>query len=136
MTTEHQNRSTDRSSHVDIADMIAAENDPKQRAFLIVMQAMNLNLTYNTASTREVSSKLDRHLQHFEERSEREDARINKARGMWKIIAWFLGVAQLGVVSLWININDDLNDLKSDAGKGHLSDVRIEMRLDRLEGKP
>jgi hypothetical protein len=121
---------------VDIADMIAAENDPKQRAFLIVMQAMNLNLTYNTASTREVSSKLDRHLQHFEERSEREDARINKARGMWKIIAWFLGVAQLGVVSLWININNDLNDLKSDAGKGHLSDVRIEMRLDRLEGKP
>jgi hypothetical protein len=91
--------------------MIAEENDPKQRAFLIVMNTMNVNLVANTETIRVISSKLDGHLSNYDIQTKLEQEWVNKGKGMWKVLAWVLGIVQTVVLLVCVQLRTNLADI-------------------------
>lgn len=108
--TELKRRNTDRES-LDITGMIAEENDSKQRAFLIVLNSINQSLVANTATIREISHKLETHLDNFEVHTAAEEALLNKGRGAWKVMAWVVGTVQALALALWLNISAEVSNI-------------------------
>lgn len=134
MTQELNRRATDKRFH-NIEKMIAEENDPRQRSFLIVLNSINNSLVANTKTISDVSDKLDAHLTAFEEKSAEDTALLNKWRGAWKVIAWALGLAQMGVLAAYVSITTDLKTIHAELVQGSLTDARIEQRISVLEKK-
>ncbi len=106
----HKRRISDKLPH-DIEQMIMQEDDPKQRAFLIVLNSINNSLIANTHTIQDVSDKLEQHLTNFETHAREEEAVMNKGRGAWKVAAWVVGVAQVVAVSLWVETRSDMKAL-------------------------
>ena len=102
-TAEYNRRSSD-NRILNIEEMIAAEDDAKSRAMLIVLNSINLSLVANAHTVREISHKLEAHLESFQVHAESEEALLNKGKGMWKVTAWILGASQALVVSLSISV--------------------------------
>lgn len=113
----------------DIDQLIAEEEDPRKRLHLIVMNRINLSLVANTQTIKNVSDKLEAHLEAFERRSKEQDALVNKGKGAWRVIAVVLGILQVGSVWLGSVIIDDMKrtheDIKSIATEQARRDVRI-----------
>jgi len=129
---ENNRRMSDNQS-LDISQMIADENDPKQRAFLIVLHSINLNLEANTRTITDIADKLDTHIQTFESRVNHEDKMINQGKGAWKIMAWLLGLAQIGAFGLWTNLQHNLTTLKDNNAKVVSELVQVRERVILLE---
>ena len=119
---------------LDISLMIAAEDDPKQRAFLIVLNSINLSLEANTVTVKEISSKLESHLLAYNQSTKDSEEIINKGKGAWKVIAWIIGLAQVIGLAAWIQLRSDLTELTANSRNTQLTDVRVNARLDALEG--
>ena len=124
-----------RNVHVDIEQMIIEESDPKQRAFLIVLNSINQSLVANTALTQNVSNKLEAHLTDFAEHSKAEEALMNKGRGAWRIAAWVVGVAQCIGVAVWVDARSELLAVHNAVTALTITDTNHEARLKTLEGK-
>ncbi|OXE36893.1 MAG: hypothetical protein CGW95_04730 [Phenylobacterium zucineum] len=127
-------RATDSKRH-DIEAMIAEENDPKQRAFLIILNSINVALMANTSATAGLSQKFDDHLTTFEEKVAADAEILNQGKGMWKVIAWGLGAAQAVVVALAVYAANDLDAIHKAIQAGHDEDIRMELRIKNLEEK-
>lgn len=125
--TEHNRRATDKLPR-DIENMILQEDDPKQRAFLIVLNSINNSLIANTDTIRNVSDKLESHLQNFDTHTKEEDARLNKGRGAWKILAWVIGIAQVVALGIW-------NEARSEIKQINITLAQIETRVSVIESK-
>ena len=78
----YKRRVTDGNA-ADIEALIAKENDPDKRMYLIILNSINQSLIANTTSLISISEKLDSHLTTFELHIKAEDAMINRGRGMW-----------------------------------------------------
>ncbi len=113
---------------IDIDQMIMQEDDPKQRAFLIVLNNINKSLIANTDTIREVSSKLETHLLHYEQHVEKEDELLNKGRGAWKVVAWVIGVVQIVGLGIWANAREELKDI-------HAMLLKEQVQLSQLESR-
>ena len=124
-------RSSDKS--IDIEGMIIAESDPKQRAFLIVLNAINISLVVNTSTVREISEKLESHLDNFQAHTENEDAIMNQGRGAWKVLAWVLGIAQTVTVSVWLMSTNEIATINKNFHVHEVKAQQIESRVDSLE---
>jgi hypothetical protein len=109
---DHKRRSTD-GLNDDIEEMIISESDPKQRAFLIVLNSINKSLIANTDTIRDVSNKLETHLQHFEEHTRAEEALMNRGRGAWWIASWVIGVVQVVGLGIWTIASNDIRDINN-----------------------
>lgn len=120
------NRRLSNSKANDIESMIAEENEPKQRAFLIILNSINNSLMANTNTTSDVAIKLDEHLSRFEAKSAADAELLNQGRGAWKILAWVLGVAQIGVLAACTSVISDLKEI-------HHIIERLEPRVVNLE---
>lgn len=112
----------------DIEHLIAAEPDPKQRVYLIVLNNLNNSLVANTDTIRSVSQKLDAHLTNFETYTKDKDEILNKGRGAWKIAAWVLGIAQAVLVTGWVNMREEFTQM-------HATDTRIELAIAAISAK-
>lgn len=119
MTELHNRRVTDVSQDK-ILVLIEQANDPKDRAFLIVLQQINESLIANTHTINEVAEKLDSHLTAYEAHAEREKALLNQGKGMWRVAAWVLGISQaIAAASISFAFNEivavkkDINDLSA-----------------------
>lgn len=110
---------------MDLDHLIAQENDPKQRVFLILLNNLNGSLIDNTKATSSIGSKLDAHLTNFERYTKDKDELLNQGRGVWKVAAWVLGVAQLLAGTVWFGMKSELSEL-------HATDVRIEKALTNI----
>jgi hypothetical protein len=119
---------------LDISLMIAAEDDPKQRAFLIVLNSINLALEANTVTVKEISFKLETHLLAYNQSTKDSEEIINKGKGAWKVIAWVIGIAQLVGMAGWYQLRTDMAELTTNSRNVQLADVRVNARLDALEG--
>ena len=75
--------------------LIEGENDPKDRAFLIVLQQINESLVANTRTINDVATKLDAHLTAYETHAEQDAALLNQGKGAWRVAAWCLAIAQV-----------------------------------------
>lgn len=110
----------------DIEHLIAAESDPKQRVFLIVLNNLNGSLIENTQATASIGQKLDAHLSNFESYTKDKDRLLNQGRGAWLVAAWVLGLAQLAVGASAVWVREEIADL-------HATDVRIEQTVATIE---
>ena len=129
--TETNRRFTDTSS--DINDLIMGEDDPKQRAFLIVLNSINQSLIANTHTIKDVSEKLEQHLTNFENHARDEEAMINKGRGMWKVAAWVIGGAQVVGLGIWNQAHGELNEIKTAVITDQATLAKHETRITVLE---
>lgn len=114
---------------LDIEQMILQEDDTKQRAFLIVLHAINTNLVANTKTIREVSVKLEEHLQQFEEHTTKENALLNRGRGMWTVVAWVIGVAQVIGLGIWNEARTEIKDINTSVKNTQSQLMQIEARV-------
>lgn len=133
MATELKRRSSDGQGSLDISQMIADENDPKQRAFLIVLHSINQSLEANTTTVREISDKLEGHLEAFGVHVATEEKMINQGRGAWKVVAWVISVAQVLASAAWYQQRNDIADLTKAVQTELVSDVQVKTRVDVLE---
>lgn len=117
----------------EIEQMIMQENDPKQRAFLIVLNSINNSLIANTDTIREVSDKLESHLANFEEHTRSEEALMNRGRGAWQIATWVIGVAQVIGLGIWQQAKSDLADINAALQKEQVQTVKLETRVGTVE---
>lgn len=133
MTLDSLNRRASDRRPPDIESMIAEENDPKQRAFLIVMNTMNQNLVANTETIRVISSKLDGHLSNYDIQTKLEQEWVNKGKGMWKVLAWVLGIVQTVVLLVCVQLRTDLADIHTTLTIIAQENTMQEARLNRID---
>lgn len=95
----------------DIEKLITEENDPRQRAVLIILNSINSSLNESAHLTRDVAVKLDHHILKTVERNLKNDALVNKGRGAWIVAAWVLGIIQLVAVFIFLQVRQELSDL-------------------------
>jgi len=89
----------------DIELMIAAEDDSKTRAILMVLNNINNSMIANTAMTSSVASKLDAHLTKYELFVAKESDLVSRGIGAWRVAVWILGIAQLAVCAAVMHVN-------------------------------
>lgn len=128
---EASRRKTD--SVTDISLMIANENDPKQRAFLIVLNSINLALEANTATVREISQKLEHLLGDFNTHVTEDERLVNQGRGAWKVVTWVIGIAQVMATGAFFTQRNEIADLTKASQAELISDVQVKARVDVLE---
>ena len=110
----------------EIDALIRDEQDPRNRAMLLVLSKIAATLTDNTRMTREIDTRLEQHLSRYERRAE-EDAEIqSRALGAWRVIAWLLGMAQLLAFGSAGWVAGEIKDL-------HKTDYLISERVARIE---
>ena len=134
MATELNRRSTDNQS-LDINQMIADEADPKQRAFLIVLNSINNSLEANTKTVRDIGEKLENHIVKFTDHANNEQVLMAQGKGAWRVMAWVLGVAQLMVIGLWTTVKTDLSSLNAHEQQIEFAHIQLMNRVDILEKK-
>ena len=115
--------------------MIIDEPDSKQRAFLVVLNAINLSLIANTSTIKSVSDKLEKHLINFENHATEEEAMMNKGRGMWKVAAWVIGIAQVIGIAIWTDARFELREINRSITELVATDARSDTRLAVIEQK-
>lgn len=128
---ETTRRKTD--SVTDISLMIANENDPKQRAFLIVLNSINLALEANTATVREISQKLEHLLDDFNTHVTEDERLVNQGRGAWKVVAWVIGIAQVMATGAFVSQRSEISDLTKAIQAELILDTQVKTRVDVLE---
>lgn len=138
MFTEKDRRSydqsdSDRRQQADIESMIAAEEDPKARLQLMILNKINLALIANTNVTNLIRHDLDHHLEIFATRTKEQDALLNKGRGAWWIVSSGLVLAQVVFGSLWITIRDDMKAIRTDISSVSIEQAKRSSRLENLE---
>jgi hypothetical protein len=132
--TSHSRRSTDNRVG-DIEALISGENDPKQRAFLIILNSINASMVANTEATREVADKLDNHLSAFETKAEADAQILNQGRGAWRVLAWVLGTVQVSILAISGYVFSDLQKIHAELTQSNISDARLDARINLLERK-
>ena len=134
MSTQHsRRRSTDGAGSLDISQMIADENDPKQRAFLIVLHSINQSLEANTNTVKEISDKLEGHLEEFGDHVVREEKLLNQGRGAWKIFAWVVSIAQLLATYGWVTQRNDMQELNKTLQTELINEAAMRNRMETVE---
>jgi len=109
-----------------ITALIEESNDPKDRAFLIVLQQINTSLIANTSTINDVAFKLNTHLDDYEKHSISEEALLNKGKGAWTIITWFIAILQGILVIAASTLYTDIKSL-------HITDISLDKRVTVLE---
>ena len=127
-----QRRDSDRVL-MDIEDMIIKEDDPHQRAFLVVLNSINISLVANTRTVTDIGRKLEAHLVNFESHAANEEALMNRGRGAWNILAWVLSIAQVAVIGAYVNMTNEIKDLSSTVNVHSIACQKIETRVNSVE---
>ena len=122
---EH-NRRHDDGGKTEIDELIKAENDPKTRAILLVLQNINVSLMANTEAVNDTDRQLNQHMTAVAKNAEENNALLNKGRGMWNVISVCLAIVQAGLIYF---MGMYLSDIKS----LHVSDSSLEKRIIVLE---
>lgn len=97
----------------EISELIKMEDDPKNRALLIVLQNINLSLITNTKTVNDIDEQLNKHMELYNTRITSEDAMYNKGRGAWKVLSGILGLIQIALVAFVAHANTQLDRYQS-----------------------
>lgn len=126
-----QRRAAD-ADHWDVEKMIAAENDPKQRLQLIVLNSMKNAVLANTRVSEATAERLDQHLTDYQEHTKAEAALLNKGIGAWKVVAGVLVAAQSVIIAGVTYVMTDLKDIHAEI---RAVDSRV-IAIENKNGKP
>ena len=120
------NRRHDDGGKTEIDELIKAENDPKTRAILLVLQNINVSLIANTEAVNDTDRQLKQHMTAVAKNAEENNALLNKGRGMWNIISLVLAAVQVAFVYFMSMYLSDIKSL-------HAEDAGLENRIIVLE---
>ena len=130
---EQQKRRASDTTDLNIEDLIAKENDPDKRLYLLVLNNINNSLMENTHSVKLLNGKLDNHLVQFAEHARNEEALMNKGRGIWIVLAFVLGIAQVLAGYTWVQIRADLESIHAAIIAGQITDAKVTMQIEAIE---
>ena len=120
------NRRHDDGGKTEIDELIKAENDPKTRAILLVLQNINVSLMANTEAVNDTDRQLKQHMTAVAKNAEENNALLNKGRGMWNVISLVLAAVQVALVYFMSMYLADIKSL-------HQEDAGLEKRIIVLE---
>lgn len=135
MNENLKRRKSDVGQQEEINELIRNEQDPKNRAFLLVLQQIHQSLIANTETVNDVASKLDKHLTTYEQHAEAEEARINQGRGLWRVLAWMLGLLQVLVLTALGTAYHEVQLLHDHIAKDQVMDMEIVRKTCKEEVK-
>lgn len=118
-----------------ISALIEKEDDPKDRAFLIVLQQINTSLIANTSTINEVASKLNEHLDNYDEHSRRDAELLNRGKGIWAIASWGLAAVQSIILGAAAMLWNDISAMRTTDLKLATSLVATENKLSILDAR-
>ena len=81
-----------------IEELIVSAEDPKDKAFLLILNRIATNLEENTAITRKLSVDLEDHTTAFRKHEETEMALLNQGRGAIRVALYALAIFQAAIV--------------------------------------
>jgi hypothetical protein len=93
-----------------IEELIVAASDPKDKAFLLIMNKIAVSLDTNTSLTQMLSDDFKSHTLAFSEHERKELELINQGRGGFRVALALLAVLQ---VVIGFIITNTLTDIKS-----------------------
>ena len=126
-TPEHKRRSMD-SYGFDIEAMIMAEEDPKNRAFLVVMNNINMSLISNTQAVTDLRSEFSVHKDIFQQHATQEEKIFNQGKGMWRIISVVIAIVQVIFGYGWMETAGHLKSIDAAIATSQLNDAKNESR--------
>lgn len=119
-------RRHDDGGKTEIDELIKLENDPKTRAILLVLQNINVSLMANTEAVNDTDKQLKAHMVEVQRQAEKNNALINKGKGMWNVISILLAMVQAGLVYFMTMYLSDIKNL-------HADDIGLDKRITVLE---
>jgi len=141
MNQRLQNADDDvRRNPFDLKQLIAAENDPKQRVLLMLVNNFNDNLAANTIAVEDnakavnnIARDLESLFTKFEERAAKDDEMRNQGKGAWRVLAWVFGVVQVGAAYAWVDTRAELKELRMGIVASQKADATLEAKIYALE---
>ena len=113
MSDQHGRRAADAVlSQID--DLIVATDDPKDKAFLLIMNKIATSLDTNTSLTRALADDFKSHTVAFSEHERKEMELINQGRGGFRVALVLLGVLQVVVGFIINNTLADIKDMRQE----------------------
>jgi hypothetical protein len=133
MMANNNKRQTDMGGQDEIEELIAQENDPKERVKLLLINRLIISIG-------EYSKRVDVHITNFDEFTKivekhmsEEDIRLNQSKGAWRFATPLLGVAQLVVGWMLVAALDDVKSLHAGQHQLAEADHVIIERIIKLE---
>lgn len=139
MTDLHDRRASDKVAEsklqADLDAQVLAEDDPSKRANLMVLNAIYRALVANTATTYEVKTDLSDLTTKFSSHSKNEEAIMNRGKGAWFALAWFLGVVQIVVGYVIVDIRDTGRQYETNMHIAQMERQKLGTRIELLEAQ-
>lgn len=114
---------SDHDQTAEIERMIGEETDPRVRVQLLMMYKLTSAVTSMGENVSDLDRKFSLHIND-------DNALVNQIKGAWKVIAWVLGVAQVLVVWVYLDLRTDVRSL---AEAQHRDTVQHEHVMGRIE---
>lgn len=88
---------------------------------------------------KDVSGKLETHIVKYDVRTEKDDALLNKGRGIWIVAAWAAGLIQITGIAFFMQLKDEIKTLNEYAvfnkATNVLQQAEIKVLADALRAK-
>jgi hypothetical protein len=97
-----------------IEALIMAAQDPKDKAFLLIMNKIAVSLDTNTSLTHGLSTDMKELARTFKIHEEQEMAYINQGRGGIRAAIAFLSVIQIIVGFVFVNSMSDFKNIRQE----------------------
>lgn len=111
-----------------IEALILAAQDPKDKAFLLIMNKLAASLDTNTLLTQGLAADVKELSTTFKTHEEQEMAYINQGRGGVRVAITLLGMIQLIVGFIFINSMADFKNVRQE-----LTTLQREVAIDRAK---
>lgn len=104
-----------------IEDLIVAADNPKDKAFLLIMNKIAVSLDTNTFLTQSLSDEFQAHTKAFKNHEAAELSLINQGKGGLKVGMWLLGIIQTLVIVVASSQISELKDMRQELNACQLS---------------
>jgi len=105
-----------------------AEDDPKQRTFLIVMNNINMSLLSNTKAVTDLRSEFVDHLETFKQHATQEERIFNQGKGMWRVISVVIAVVQVIFGYGWMEMTTRMKSIEASITSSQMANAKQEQR--------
>lgn len=97
-----------------IEDLIVAADNPKDKAFLLIMNKIAVSLDTNTFLTQSLSDEFQAHTKAFKNHEAAELSLINQGKGGLKVGMWCLGIIQVLVIAIASSQLSEIRDMQQE----------------------
>jgi hypothetical protein len=113
----------------EILTLINQDNDPRDKAFLLILYRMHQSLAKNTEATMSTAHEIKRYGESFTLHTDEEERVRNQMRGGWRVV-----VAGMTLVTILFSVIQFLGwqVISNHIQQNVASDLRLELTVDRL----